>query len=198
MSRTLREHIAITRFDAYKERVKNLKPLSKQVQDEATTLTEELPYFELAGYKLEKQNHGTPQCPDIKINEKNASRIEPQAWSKEIDGATHWFYNFLWAVAEAIYLGKKAPTIDEWMKMLASVNGSVEEKAKALGIPLSGFHDAKDGTFREEGDRAYLWSSPEDVLGNDAPYVFLPRGGSDHCGLWDNRGRGMSVRWFFG
>jgi len=93
MSRTFREHIAITRFDAYKERVKNLKPL-KQVQEQATTLTEELPYFELAGHKLEKQNHGTPQCPEIKINENNASRTKPQAWSKEIDSTTHWFYNF--------------------------------------------------------------------------------------------------------
>jgi hypothetical protein len=65
-------------------------PISNQVD----ILTQELPYFELAGYKLEKQNHGKPQCPDIKINEKNASQTKPQAWSKEIEGTIHWVYNF--------------------------------------------------------------------------------------------------------
>ena len=55
---------------------------------------DDLPYFDIAGYHLEKENHGAPQCPDIARNAINIDRMKPQAWSLEIFGATHWLYNF--------------------------------------------------------------------------------------------------------
>jgi hypothetical protein len=89
-----------------------MEPISSQ---------ESLPCFELAGHRLERYNHGTPNCPSIALNEKKASRTEPQAWSKEIDGQEQWFYNYPGACMEAKFLGKEVPTLDQWMEMFANL-----------------------------------------------------------------------------
>lgn len=125
-------------------------------------LVEALPYFELAGHRLERSNYGAPQCLGIKVNPKNASRTEPQAWSVERDGKTHWLYNWSGAMAEAKHLGKRLPTIDEWMTMLGSVSGDAAAKAQALGIPLAGYRNAGGGVLFDVGRYADLWSSSPD------------------------------------
>lgn len=197
MTTKLPEHIAITRFNDYKARLKDLKPLD-QVRHQTSTLTEELPYIGLVAYKLEKQNHGSPQCPEIKINENTASATIPQAWSKVIDGTTYWFYNFPWAKAEAKYLGKRIPTDDEWIKMLESVNGNSEEKARELNIPLVGLRDGHYNEFVEGGDFVHMWSSTAFDAGH-IRYALLKRSNPKMLikDTNDNR-HGMPIRFFFG
>lgn len=168
-------------------------PVENTTKSAVATLTETLTYFELAGHRLEKQNHGTPQCPDIVLNEKKASRTKPQAWSKEIDGQEQWFYNYPGACKEAEFLGKEVPTIDQWMEMLASVDGTAEEKAKALDIPLAGYRYASNGGFYFAGDYAGLWSSSPGGDGSEH-FAILERGGTDASRFWDFREHGMSLR----
>jgi len=79
--------------------------------------------------------------------------------------------------------------------MLASVNGNAEEKARALDIPLAGYRDAGNGVFFGEGVFANLWSSSE-YDSNDAHNAFLELGSSDAGRDWDDRGLGVSVRFF--
>ena len=66
------------------------------------------------------------------------------------------------------------------MKMLESVTGNALKKAQALGIPLAGDRDAKNGKFCGEGVFAILCSSSEfdsdnahcAYLGYDSPGAF--------------------------
>ncbi len=78
-------------------------------------------YLKIAGYHLELSNHGAPNCPDILLNKKKASRAKPQAWSKDIEGQEHWFYNYPGACTEAAFLGKEIPSIDQWVEIFTSV-----------------------------------------------------------------------------
>ena len=142
---------------------------------------------------LEKQNHGIPQCPDIALNEKKASRTKPQAWSKKIAWQEHWFYNYPGACKEAEFLGKEVPTIDQWMAMLAIVPGNAEEKAQALNIPLTGCRDADGDGFCNADVFAGLWSSSPGGDGS-AHCAILGRGFTDAGRSWSNREHGMSLR----
>lgn len=154
-------------------------------------------YFELAGYWLEKQNHGAPECRDIAINEEEASWTKPQAWLQVIDGMEHWFYNYPGALAEAKYLGKVVPTIDQWIEMLGSVPGNTEEKAWALNIPLVGYRNADDGEFCGSGLYADFWSSSSGGK-QSARCVVLKRGHADAIrGGWDYD-YGVSLRFLSG
>lgn len=79
--------------------------------------------------------------------------------------------------------------------MLNSISGNAKQKAEALGIDLSGFRDADDGEFVEEGDCACLWASSPN--GDDfAQYVYLGRVYDFARDFFNDRGRGLSVRSF--
>lgn len=95
-------------------------------------ITERPDYFEIAGFRLAKTNFGEPTDRSIEINPETASHAKSQAWSKDIDGITHWFYNFRGAQQEAENLGVKIPTLDEQMKIFTSVPGNIVEKAQIL------------------------------------------------------------------
>ena len=160
---------------------------------ESTSPLETPPYFKIAGYYLSRHNHGAPSCPDIAIGEQDASRTKPQAWSKNIDGQEHWFYNYPGACAEAKHLGKAIPTIDQWMEMFASIEGGAAQKANTLSIPMAGYRDAANGEFYSAGDYAYFWSSSP--IGNVSAYwTVLARGDADAGRYWDGRVRGVSLR----
>ena len=199
MTNTLKGHISARKFDAYQKRIAELKPniqsqeTVQTVSSTVATLTETLPYLELAGYRLERQNHGAPQCPDIALNEQEASWTKPQAWSNEIDGQTCWYYNYPGACAEAKYLGKEIPTIEQWMEMLESVLGNDEEKAQALNAPLAGWRNAGYDEFYYVGGYAKFWSSSP---GGDeyAHCAVLERGSADAYRGTGGRGRGVSLR----
>lgn len=162
---------------------------------EPTSSPDALPYFELAGHRLERYNHGTPNCPDIALNENErvASWTKPQAWSKEIDGQEHWFYNYPGTCAEAEFLGKEVPTIDQWMEMFASVEWDAVQKAEILNMPMAGYRNADDGKFYNAGDYAYVWSSSPKGDGY-AHCAFLKRGNADAFRNWSFREFGMSLR----
>jgi hypothetical protein len=154
---------------------------------------EALPYFELAGHRLERRNHGAPNCPDIALNEKKASRTKPQAWSKEIDGQEHWFYNYPGACTEAKFLGREVPTIDQWIEMLASVEGDAVQKAQTLNIPMAGSRYAVGEKFYNAGVFADVWSSSP--KGDEqAHYASLGRGDAGASRYWSDREYGMSLR----
>ena len=68
--------------------------------------------------------------------------------------------------AEAKFLGKEIPTIEQWIEMLASMPGNAEQKAQAINIPMIDCIDAADGLITDyDSGCAYLWSSSE---GNNA------------------------------
>ena len=157
------------------------------------SIIESSSYFELAGHRLEKENHGAPQCSDIARNENEASRTKPQAWSKEIDGVEHWFYNYIGACAEAKFLGKEVPTIEQWMEMLESVPGNVVEKAEALNIPLAGCRNAFNGEFIDADVYADCWSSSPKSA-EVAHCAVLDRGDSGAFRGWNSREHGLSLR----
>ena len=75
------------------ETTKHTLSVSENIADKVSALSETLPYFDLAGHHLERQNHGSPKCPDIALNEGEASTTTPQAWLQEINGQECWFYN---------------------------------------------------------------------------------------------------------
>src|ERR1035437_10167107 len=119
MTNAIKGHIAARKFDAYQTHIAELKPnlpveeTIEVVSSAVAILTETLPYFELAGHRLERQNHGAPESSDIALNEKKVSRTKPQAWSKEVDGIECWYYNYPGACAEGKYLDKEIPTIKQ-------------------------------------------------------------------------------------
>lgn len=61
--------------------------------------------FNMNTFELDSENLGKPTNPDIRINPKVVSKTKPQAWEHNWE----WFYNYLWAIAEAEKLGKKLP-----------------------------------------------------------------------------------------
>lgn len=146
--------------------------------------------------KLEAQNVWKPTCPGISINPKKASWTEPQAWSHNIDGVVHWYYNWQGAMEEAEFLGKRIPTIEELMEILDNTPGDCEEKARVLGIPFVGSRNAGHDEFLNAGVYAGLWSSSEED-DEDARYAFLERGDTDARSYWYDRAHGMSLRLAF-
>lgn len=182
---TTKKLLALRTISRLKDRVAGLVPnLSPD------SLAEKLPYIEVAGYRLALQNHGEPMCPEIMRNEEKASETDPQAWSKEINWQTHWYYNYPGACAEARYLGKRIPTPQEWLEMMGAVEGSVIEKAKALNIPMVDHRDAHDNKFENDND-AVLWAHTGDdnrhpeciILKGDQSYVTMYKYGGGHA-MW--------------
>lgn len=150
-------------------------------------------YFEIAGYRLERENHGAPECHDIALNEQKASWTKPQAWSHEIDGKIYWYYNYPGAWEEANHLGKTIPTIEQWLEILASIPGSVEKKAQALNTTLIGWRSIDTGRFCNIGDYAHLWSSSP--FGSEG--IYYPAFERDNSNIkveWSDRRYGMSLR----
>lgn len=151
-------------------------------------------YFELARHHLEKYNHGIPQCSRITLNRKDVFQTLPQAWSKEINGQIEWYYNYPGACAEAEFLKRKIPTIDQWIEMLWSVPGESDEKARILNIPLSGYRNAYNSYFHYDLELANVWSSSLESNGA-ARYVILGRGYTLADTSSDDRGYyAMSLR----
>lgn len=153
-------------------------------------------YFELAGYYLERKNHGAPKCLDIIINNKKASNTIPQAWSREIDGQIEWYYNYPGALAEAQFLEQEIPTIDQWMEMLATIPGSIKDIMNVLNSPMTGCRDATNNIFLSFSSYVDFWScSPKDDDYVDYVYyvilgsrnVLPEKGHGDH-------GHGFSLR----
>lgn len=205
MANTLKDYIAMKRFDRFQVRLDGIKSLalknSRLLSIKDTTksgveaLVETTPCFELAGYRLEKQNHGAPQSPEITPNKTNNLRTSPQAWSRVIDGQEHWYYNYSGATAEAVFLGKTIPTIEQWKKMVESVPGNAEEKAQALNIPMAGYRLTEQGDFYGSGSYADLLSSTP--KGDDGIYfLILGRAFTEAGTDWCYRDYGLSLRFF--
>ena len=167
-------------------------PIMSNTQWVVNSLTKTLPYFELAGYHLELQNHGAPSCPDISLNEEEASEIKPQAWLEIINSQEYWLYNYPGACVEAKYLGKKIPNLSQWMEMFASMPGDVETKIQVLNIPLVGCHSAGDGKVYGANLYADIWSSS--ARAHNAHFVFLERCGLKVYPRQANRASGKSLR----
>lgn len=64
------------------------------------------------GNILEEKNLWRPQSPDIKINLEYSDIKLLQAWEYE----WNWYYNYLWALNEVRYLGKKLSSKEEFEK----------------------------------------------------------------------------------
>lgn len=180
------------------QKVKGAADIMKEKRDEF--LENQSKYFEIIWHRLERQNHGAPECRDIALNEEKASKTKPQAWSQLIDGVEHWYYNYPGALKEAEFLGKKIPTIEEWMEMLASIPGTAEEKAEVLGISLAGYRNANTDGFSSADDYANLWSSSPDISSSSpditgyAHCVFWVRGNPDANRNLSFREHGLSLR----
>jgi hypothetical protein len=110
-------------------------------------IIEQTSYFEIAGFKLAKENFGKPNNPEIEINPEIASHSKPQAWSKDIDGISHWFYNFKASQKEAEFLGVTVPTLEEFMKIFSLISGDAIKKAQVLNFPLVGYRNMNNGEF---------------------------------------------------
>lgn len=65
------------------------------------------------GNILEEKNLWRPQSPDIKINLEYIDVKLRQAWEYE----WNWYYNYLWALNEVKYLGKKLPSKEDFEKI---------------------------------------------------------------------------------
>lgn len=102
-------------------------------------------YFEILGYKLAKAHFGKPTNPSMEINPEKSSFQIPQAWSQDIAGETHWFYNLPGAEAEAETLGVTIPTLEEFLQICATIPGDAIEKAQKLNMPLNGYRNMNTG-----------------------------------------------------
>lgn len=195
MNSALKDHIARWRFDRMRCRTKwvqAISPIQDTTQSAVTDIIEPLPSLELAGYRLEPQNQGAPRCSDIALNERMASWTKPQAWLEIINGQPHWFYNYPGACAEAEFLGKKIPTIDQWTEMLAMVPGSAEEKAQRLNIPLVGHRYPIGGKFSEPSFALLHSSSSKDE--KNAYCITLEPGSKSARKNWGLYSRGLPLR----
>jgi len=94
-----------------------------KVPESITGVIDRGTHLEVDGWKVSKENLGEPTLPkgEIEINTKKASRTAPQAWSKEVDGQTLWFYNYEGAKKEIEHRGEYCPTRDELLQMVNSV-----------------------------------------------------------------------------
>ncbi|MDD2916862.1 MAG: hypothetical protein PHH70_03390 [Candidatus Gracilibacteria bacterium] len=122
-------------------------------------IIEQTSYFEIAGFKLAKENFGKPNSTELEINPEVASHSKPQAWSKDIDGIEYWFYNFKASQKEAEYLGVTIPTLEEFIKIFATISGDAVQKAQVLNFPLIGYRNMNNGEFVSIGKRAAFWTS---------------------------------------
>lgn len=150
-------------------------------------------YIELAGHQIESENHGAPQCPAVIQNQNVHSYSEPLAWSHDVNGQTVWYYNYPAALAEAKYLQKKIPTIDEWTEMLNTVNGSAKDKADTLHMPLAGFRHAETGVYYAIDEYANFWTSSQNS-DKSSTYVYLGATRSDASSDWYGTDVGLPIR----
>lgn len=133
--------------------------------------------------ELDSENYGAPpENSGIKVNVKNASYTEPQAWEDE---KWNWFYNFAGAIQLAKALGRTLPSIDQ---LIAAINANPDSFRQSAG-----YRNGYDGKFYERGEFSDFWSSSED--GSDlAHYAYLEQGASSAGRGWNDRHGGLSVR----
>jgi hypothetical protein len=81
-------------------------------------------------YILEDEDHWKPQNPEITINPKKWMIQEPQAWSYSSGWLEYWLYNATGAYLESVYLGKRIPTLDEWIELIDNKSIGPDDKIK--------------------------------------------------------------------
>lgn len=142
---------------------------------------------------LKVEHHNVrPLCPETAVNPKKASRTEPQAWSHEINGETNWYYNWLGGMKETEFLGRKIPTIEQWMAIFENTPGGCVEKARTLGMPLSGYRNSSNGEYHDVGDCANRLSSSEKE-GGISHYAVLYRDNILAYSSWRDRGNAAPI-----
>lgn len=140
--------------------------LQMNVQKHISSLSIGSSFIEVAGYRINRENHGAPNSPEITLNDAVSSRDIPQAWSNIVNGKIEWLYNFLWAITEYQYLIKNGfcweiPGIEDWMNIIEWLSWDAEDKAIALNIPFSWYHNNDNHDMEVVGGGAYLLSSTE-------------------------------------
>ena len=133
--------------------------------------------------ELDSENYGAPpENSGIKVNVKNASYTEPQAWEDE---KWNWFYNFAGAIQLAKTLGRTLPNIDQ---LVAAINANPDNFRQSAG-----YRRGNDCEFYGRGKFSLFWSSSG--YGSDsARYAYLKQGASSADGDWFHRRGGLSVR----
>lgn len=153
-------------------------------------------HIDLNWYKIENHNHGKPLCKDILIEEElsNHKRLpshQPLAWSRKINGKIEWFYNYHWALKESHFVGKKIPTINDWMKIFIGIE--VADIIHPIGIPLNGYWNTLEQKYIRTWEVAYLWSSsPWD--NDEMRFIAIREKDTVVSRWWWEKNHGMSLR----
>ena len=122
------------------------KELEQQKQNE---------FIEINWIKLETENLGRPQNPEIQINQQQASEIIPQAWENN----WNWYYNWEWAIQEAKYLWKTIPTKEQWEQICEPFWDDWEKLSKELWLTMAGYRNRSNGQYYYQSTNGYYWSS---------------------------------------
>lgn len=104
--------------------------------------------------KFDEYNLWEPTCPDIIVNTQWVlSETEPEACSYK----WKWYYNDLWAIKEAEFLGKRLPTKEELEKIVEPYWNNGGELSKELWLPFDWFKWWDDWESHSKPYNANYW-----------------------------------------